>query len=78
MPKVSAKRQITIPIDQCLSLGIEPGYEIESFVVDGQLTLVKKVAGVAKGILSHVQSDSSMTDASGIGRREFKIKRYIT
>ena len=27
MPKVSAKRQITIPIEQCKSLGIEPGYD---------------------------------------------------
>jgi AbrB family looped-hinge helix DNA binding protein len=66
MPKVSAKRQITIPIDQCLSLGIEPGDEIESFVVDGQITLVKKVTGAAKGILSQVQSDSSMTDEESL------------
>lgn len=62
MPKVSAKRQITIPIDQCQALGIEPGDVVESFVVDGQLTLVKKVAGAAKGLLDHVQPKSSMTD----------------
>jgi len=62
MPKVSAKRQITIPINQCLALGIEPGDEVESFVVDGQLTLVKKVPGAAKGLLSHVQPHGSMSD----------------
>ncbi|GAW86250.1 conserved hypothetical protein [Bathymodiolus platifrons methanotrophic gill symbiont] len=62
MPKVSAKRQITIPIEQCKSLGIEPGDIVESFVVDGQLTIVKKVYGAAKGLLSHVQLNSSMTD----------------
>ena len=62
MPKVSAKRQITIPIDQCQVLGIEPGDEVESFVVDGQLILVKKVAGAAQGLLSHVQPINSMTD----------------
>ena len=62
MPKVSAKRQITIPIDQCQALGIEPGDVVESYVVDGQLTLVKKVAGAAKGLLGHVQPQSSMTD----------------
>jgi bifunctional DNA-binding transcriptional regulator/antitoxin component of YhaV-PrlF toxin-antitoxin module len=62
MPKVSAKRQITLPIEQCQALGIEPGDEVESFVADGQLTIVKKVAGAAKGILSQVQPDSSMTD----------------
>lgn len=62
MPKVSAKRQITIPIEQCKSLGIEPGDIVESFVVNGQLTLVKKTSGAAKGLLSHVQPNSSMTD----------------
>ncbi len=42
MPKISSKRQITIPIDQCRTLGLEPSDEVESFVVDGQLTLIKK------------------------------------
>ena len=42
MPKVSAKRQMTILIDQCQALGIEPGDTMEMFVVDGQLTLVKR------------------------------------
>ena len=62
MPKVSSKRQITIPIDHCLALGIEPGDIVECFVVDGQLTLVKKVAEAAKGLLSHVQPDELITD----------------
>ncbi len=66
MPKVSAKRQITIPINQCQALGIEPGDEVESFVVDGQLTFVKKVAGAAKGLLSHVQAQGSMTDEESL------------
>ena len=62
MPKLSVKRQITIPIKQCKALGIEPGDEVESFVVDGQLTLIKKAAGAAKGLLSHVQPHGTMTD----------------
>lgn len=62
MSKVSAKRQITLPIDQCRELNIEPGDEVESFVVDGQLTLVKKVPGAAKGILSQWHSNQSMSD----------------
>lgn len=62
MPKLSAKRQITLPIDQCQALGIAPGDMVESFVVDGQLTLVKKVAGAAKGLLSHVQPQDALTD----------------
>ena len=48
MPKVSAKRQITLPISQCQALGIQPGDEVESFVAYGQLTIVKKKAGRCK------------------------------
>lgn len=62
MPKVSAKRQITLPINQCHALGIKPGDIVESFVVDGQITLVKKVPGAAKGLLSNVQALNEMTD----------------
>ena len=66
MPKVSSKRQITIPVDQCRSLGIEAGDEVESFVVDGQLTLVKKSKGSAQGLLSHIHPHNSMTDEESL------------
>ena len=66
MPKVSAKRQITLPIDQCQALGIEPGDRVESYVVDGQLTLVKQVAGAAKGLLSHAQPQLILTDEESL------------
>jgi AbrB family looped-hinge helix DNA binding protein len=62
MPKVSAKRQITLPVSQCDALGIQPGDEVESFVADGQLTIVKKSRGVAKGLLKGITSKSAMTD----------------
>jgi len=62
MPKVSAKRQITLPVSQCDALGIQPGDEVESFVADGQLTIVKKSRGVAKGLLKGISSKSAMTD----------------
>ncbi len=42
MPKISAKTQITIPIDQCQALGIGPGDIVESYVVDGQSIWVEK------------------------------------
>ncbi len=32
MPKVSAKRQITLPVDQCRQAHIEPGDEYNSYV----------------------------------------------
>lgn len=76
MPKVSAKRQITIPIDQCQALGIEPGDIVESYVVDGQLTLVKKVSEAAKGLLSHVQQQDSMTDEESLQSAMHDRDRY--
>ncbi len=54
MPKVSSKRQITLPVDQCQALGIEPGDEYQSFVAGGQITIIKKVPGAAQGILANV------------------------
>ena len=62
MPRVSAKRQITLPVSQCEALGIRPGDEIESFIADGQLTIVKKTMGAAKGLLKEIESKSSMSD----------------
>lgn len=62
MPKVSSKRQITLPVDQCQQVGIEPGDEYQSFVVEGHITIIKKVPGAAKGILKHVKGDGSITD----------------
>ncbi len=76
MPKVSAKRQITIPIDQCQALGIEPGDIVESYVVDGQLTLIKKIAGAAKGLLSHVQAQDPMTDEESLQSAMYDRVRY--
>lgn len=66
MPKVSAKRQITLPITQCRALGIEPGDDVEMFVANGQLTVIKKHRGAAKGMLEHVQASNSMTDEESL------------
>ena len=61
MPRVSAKRQITLPIDQCREVGIGPG-EYRSFVADGRITIVRKTVGAARGILSHVDGASGVSD----------------
>ncbi len=66
MPKVSSKRQITLPVDQCRQVGIEPGDEYQSFVADGHITIVKKIPGAAKGILKHVKGDASVTDETSL------------
>jgi len=51
-----------LPVDQCQQVGIEPGDEYQSFVVDGHITIIKKIPGAAKGILRHVKGDESITD----------------
>jgi bifunctional DNA-binding transcriptional regulator/antitoxin component of YhaV-PrlF toxin-antitoxin module len=63
MPKVSSKRQITLPVDQCRLAGIEPGDEYESFVDnEGHITIIKKMAGAAKGILKGISVDRRVSD----------------
>jgi bifunctional DNA-binding transcriptional regulator/antitoxin component of YhaV-PrlF toxin-antitoxin module len=66
MPKVSSKRQITLPVEQCLQAGIEPGDEYQSFVAGGHITIVKKTPGAAKGILKRVKGDASMSDEASL------------
>ena len=62
MPKVSAKRQITLPVEQCNELGVQPGDEYQSFVANGHITIVKKISGAAKGCLHRVKGDSTISD----------------
>ena len=62
MPKVSAKRQITLPVDQCRLVGIEPGDEYLSFVADGRITIVRLEPGSAWGCLTHLVGDPKNSD----------------
>ena len=62
MPKLSAKRQVTLPVELCRQLEVEPGDDLDVFVADGRLTLVKKRPGAAYGLLEHVRVDASVTD----------------
>jgi len=66
MPKVSSKRQITIPVDQCQQANIEPGDEIETFIVGGHITIVKKEKGAARGILSQIKTDKRISDEKSL------------
>ncbi|MYH18064.1 MAG: AbrB/MazE/SpoVT family DNA-binding domain-containing protein [Cenarchaeum sp. SB0669_bin_11] len=62
MPKVSAKRQITLPADQCRLVGIEPGDECLSFVADGHITIVRQKPGSAWGCLAYLEGDPMISD----------------
>ena len=64
VPRVSSKRQITLPVEQCKALGIEPGDEIETFVYRDQLTIVKKTPGAAAGRLKHLEGTDISDEAS--------------
>lgn len=62
MPKVSAKRQITLPAHQCRQAAIEPGDEYRSFVANGHITIVSLKAGSAWGCLRHVNADETISE----------------
>ncbi|MBC9868457.1 MAG: AbrB family transcriptional regulator [Opitutae bacterium] len=62
MPKVSAKRQITLPAGQCRTAGIEPGDECQSFVADGRITIVRQQPGSAWGCLAHLRAAETVSD----------------
>ena len=66
MPKVSAKRQITLPVDQCREVGIGPGDHFRSFVADGRITIVPMVRGSAKGCLRNLKGDPSLSDEESL------------
>ena len=72
MPKLSSKRQITLPVEYCTELGIEPGDDLEFFVANGYLTAIKKNPGAAKGVLRNLKADKSMTDEES---RQSAIRR---
>ena len=69
MPRVSAKRQITLPIDQCREVGIGPGDEYRSYVADGRITIVRKTTGAARGILRHAAADRAVSDEESLQDR---------
>ena len=62
MPKVSAKRQLTLPANQCRLAGIEPGDECRSFVANGRITIVRQQPGSAWGCVAHLRTDETVSD----------------
>ena len=64
MPKVSAKRQITLPIAGCKELDIKAGDEVEILRYGNQFNIIKKVAGSAKGMLKGTHINKSISDQS--------------
>ena len=65
--KVSSKRQITLPIDQCVIAHINQGDEVECFVDrQGIISIVKKSMGAASGILSDIAINTEITEEESL------------
>ena len=62
MPRVSAKRQITLPVLGCEELGIHAGDEVEILRHGNQFNIIKKKVGAAAGILKDTKADKSLSD----------------
>ena len=66
MPRVGVTRQITLPVDQCREVGLEPGDEYRNLAADGRITIVRKVPGTAKGFLRHVIGNPAISDEASL------------
>ena len=62
MPKVSTKRQITLPISGCEALGIHAGDEVEILRHGNQFNIIKKEIGAAAGLLKGTKANNSISD----------------
>jgi len=66
MPRVSSKRQITLPASDCDALGIHPGDEVEILRYGNQFNIIKKEVGVAAGILKGTKTNKQVTDEASL------------
>lgn len=62
MSKLSAKRQITLPVGLCRELGIAPGDDLDFYVANGFLTAIKQKSGATYGVLNHIRGDKEISD----------------
>ena len=62
MPKVSAKRQITLPINDCEALGIHPGDEVEILRYGNQFNIIKKASGSSAGLLKGIPTNPAISE----------------
>lgn len=62
MPKVSTKRQVTLPITGCDELDIHAGDEVEILRQGNQFNIIKKEVGAAAGVLRGTKVNKSVSD----------------
>jgi bifunctional DNA-binding transcriptional regulator/antitoxin component of YhaV-PrlF toxin-antitoxin module len=66
MPKVSSKRQITLPVGGCNELDIQPGDEVEIFRYQNQFNIIKKEKGAAAGLLKGVKVKKKISERDSL------------
>lgn len=66
MPKVSAKRQITLPVAGCIDLDIKAGDEVEILRYGNQFNIIKKQVGAAAGILKGAKARKDSSDRASL------------
>ncbi len=67
MPKITSKRQITLPIEQCAVAQIHTGDEVDSYVDrQGVISIVKKTKGAASGFLKNIKINKSISDVESL------------
>ncbi len=67
MAKVSAKRQITLPVEQCIAAHINAGDYVDSFVDrQGVISIVKKQPGAAKGLLKGITTNPQVSEQASL------------
>ncbi|WP_257255260.1 MULTISPECIES: AbrB/MazE/SpoVT family DNA-binding domain-containing protein [unclassified Endozoicomonas] len=71
MPKLTSKRQVTIPQDVCNKLGLVPGDTLKVFERDGVAHLVKMSSETLSGTLACVKVTESES-AVNQGDLDFK------
>jgi AbrB family looped-hinge helix DNA binding protein len=74
MPKISAKRQITLPKELCDRLGIHSGDDIDILEYGGRITILKKVKGASAGVLQVKKVNAHFTDDDSL-RLELEKRR---
>lgn len=66
MPKVSTKRQITLPVAGCEELDIKAGDEVEILRYGNQFNIIKKRVGTAAGILKGAKARKNSSDRESL------------
>jgi len=66
MPKVSAKRQITLPVAGCDELDIHAGDVVEILRYGNQFNIIKKEVGAAAGILKGTKVNQKISETESL------------